>query len=111
MDRRLFVGGLTAMMARAALGASDRLPNRPKVPGRLKLRARRRRAAAPVEQTVTWEVAETGVIICDMWNDHHCKSSAERVALMAPRMNQVIAAARRLGVMIFHCPSDTMAFY
>jgi len=30
---------------------------------------------------------------------------------MAPRMNQVISAARSLGVMIIHAPSDTMKFY
>jgi nicotinamidase-related amidase len=30
---------------------------------------------------------------------------------MAPRMNQVITAARSLGVMIVHAPSDTMKFY
>ena len=30
---------------------------------------------------------------------------------MAPRMNQVISAARSLGVMIIHAPSDTMKYY
>jgi nicotinamidase-related amidase len=30
---------------------------------------------------------------------------------MAPRMNDVISAARSLGVMIVHAPSDTMKFY
>ena len=30
---------------------------------------------------------------------------------MAPRMNQVVSAARNRGVMIFHCPSDTMKYY
>jgi len=30
---------------------------------------------------------------------------------MAPRMNQAISAARSLGVMIVHAPSDTMKFY
>jgi nicotinamidase-related amidase len=33
------------------------------------------------------------------------------VAAMAPRMNQVVDAARSLGVMIIHAPSDTMKFY
>jgi nicotinamidase-related amidase len=37
--------------------------------------------------------------------------SAQRVAAMAPRMNQVVTAARSLGVMIVHAPSDTMKFY
>ncbi len=30
---------------------------------------------------------------------------------MAPRMNQVVSAARSLGVMIVHSPSDTMKYY
>jgi nicotinamidase-related amidase len=30
---------------------------------------------------------------------------------MAPRMNQVVGAARSHGVMIIHAPSDTMKFY
>jgi nicotinamidase-related amidase len=46
-----------------------------------------------------------------MWDTHTCGMSAQRVALMAPRMNQVVSAARSLGVMIIHAPSDTMKFY
>ena len=30
---------------------------------------------------------------------------------MAPRMNEVLKAARYKGVLIIHCPSDTMEFY
>jgi nicotinamidase-related amidase len=56
-------------------------------------------------------VARTAIIICDMWDTHTCGMSAHRVALMAPRMNQVVSAARSLGVMIIHAPSDTMKFY
>ena len=46
-----------------------------------------------------------------MWDTHTCSLSAQRVAAMAPRMNQVVSAARSLGVMIIHAPSDTMQFY
>ena len=46
-----------------------------------------------------------------MWDDHWCKQSAKRVAEMAPKMNDVIKAARAKGVFIIHCPSDTMDFY
>ena len=38
-----------------------------------------------------------------------CRRSVWR--LWRPRMNQVINAARSLGVMIVHSPSDTMKFY
>jgi len=86
--------------------------NRPKVPGTLSLRARRRtREGGASEQVRKWPVASTAIIICDMWNTHTCAMSAQRVALMAPRMNQVVSAARSLGVMIIHSPSDTMKYY
>ncbi|MFN7935675.1 MAG: isochorismatase family protein [Bryobacteraceae bacterium] len=91
---------------------SNPLQNRPKVPGTLSLRARRRtKAGAATEEVLQWPVAKTAIVICDMWNGHHCQLSAQRVAVMAPRMNQVITAARSNGVMIIHSPSDTMKFY
>ena len=37
---------------------------------------------------------QVAVIVCDMWDDHHCKIAAQRVGVMAPRMNQVLTAAR-----------------
>jgi nicotinamidase-related amidase len=56
-------------------------------------------------------VAKTAVIICDMWDDHYCKSAAQRVGVMAPRMNAVLTAARERGVMIIHAPSGTVDMY
>lgn len=95
-----------------------RQTNRPKVPGKLRLNLRERREEPPgsgkvkvVERSVDWEVAETAIIICDMWDDHHCKLAAQRVGVMAPRMNQVLTAARDRGVMIIHAPSETMNIY
>jgi nicotinamidase-related amidase len=119
MRRRSFIGlvpGALATVAAQELSPSGRLPNRPKVPGTLSLRARRRTtlpgngAAAP-EKVLRWEVAQTAIIICDMWDSHTCNLSAQRVAAMAPRMNAVVNAARSHGVMIIHAPSDTMSFY
>ncbi len=65
----------------------------------------------PLPRTLTWEATRTAVVICDMWDKHHCPDATERVAEMVPRMNQVIAAARARGMLILHCPSDTMDFY
>lgn len=108
MNRRIFLGSL----ALAAQTPTEKLPNRPKVPGTLTLRARRRaKGQPPTEQTLEWPVARTAIILCDMWDTHTCGLSAHRVGLMAPRMNQVIGAARAHGVMIIHAPSDTMKFY
>jgi nicotinamidase-related amidase len=112
-------GALAAVAAQAPqTGREAAPPNRPKVPGTLSLRARRRieqpAGSGKVqvsEQMLRWEAAQTAIIICDMWDTHTCNLSAQRVATMAPRMNQVISAARSLGVMIIHAPSDTMKFY
>jgi nicotinamidase-related amidase len=46
-----------------------------------------------------------------MWDQHWCKSATTRVAEMAPRMNEVIARLRDQGVLVIHCPSETMEFY
>ena len=64
-----------------------------------------------VEKTVEWDPRKTAIVICDMWNQHWCKGATERVGELAPRMNEVITAARQRGVFIIHCPSDTMKYY
>jgi nicotinamidase-related amidase len=95
-----------------------RIANQPKVPGTLRLNIRERREEPKgsgkfkvVERTADWEVAETAIIVCDMWDDHHCKIAAQRVGVMAPRMNQVLTAARDRGVTIIFAPSETMNIY
>src|SRR5437763_16274260 len=116
MRRRSFLAMLPGALAVAAPEAP--LSNRPNIPGTLSLRRRSRseqRAGSgrfqATERQLRWEVAQTAIIICDMWDTHTCNMSAQRVAAMAPRMNQVISTARSLGVMIIHAPSDTMPFY
>lgn len=64
-----------------------------------------------VQTPVRWDAEGTAVVICDMWDQHWCKSATARVAEMAPRMNQVVAELRKRGALIIHCPSDTMKFY
>jgi nicotinamidase-related amidase len=100
---------LAAAAAQAPGG--EPLPNRPKVPGTLRLHGRRRGNGRVSEQILNWDAAKTAIVICDMWDTHTCSLSAQRVAVMAPRMNAVVSAARSLGVMIIHSPSDTMKFY
>lgn len=104
--------------ATSAGPAAESIPNRPKVSGvlRLNLRERREEQAGSgklkvVERPADWNVAETTIIVCDMWDDHHCKIAAQRVGVMAPRMNHVLTAARDRGVMIIHAPSETMNIY
>ena len=58
-----------------------------------------------------WLAEETAIIICDMWDKHWSRGATERVAAMAPRMDEVVKVARDLGITIIHAPSDTMKFY
>lgn len=64
-----------------------------------------------LEQRTVWSSARTAVVVCDMWDRHWCQGASARVAEMAPRMNQVLNALRDRGVLIIHCPSETMGFY
>src|SRR5206468_4075485 len=91
---------LAACLATPAVTAEkdEAVANRPKVPGKLRLRLQERReapggAVKAVERTVDWDAARTAVLICDMWDDHYCKGAAQRVKVMAPRMNEVVTAA------------------
>jgi nicotinamidase-related amidase len=114
-------GGCASRAEPAREGAkkeAGRVPNRPKVPGTLRLTLRQRKESPPgskrfkvVERTVDWKVAETAVIVCDMWDDLYCKEAARRVGVMAPRMNEGLTAARDHGVLIIHAPSGTMDRY
>lgn len=122
MYRRSFLtilpGAVGLAVAQAPQSQPESLPNRPKVPGTLSLRGRRRSEQPPgsgkmqvSEEVLRWDAAQTAIIVVDMWDTHLCALSAQRVAAMAPRMNEVLDAARSLGVMIIHAPSDTMNYY
>lgn len=65
----------------------------------------------PQEKTVEWNPKKTAVIICDMWDDHWCKSAAARVAELAKPMNVVVHQARQKGMFIIHAPSSVVQFY
>jgi nicotinamidase-related amidase len=58
-----------------------------------------------------WDPGRCAVVICDMWDAHHCVSAARRVAEMAPRMNEVVAGLRERGALIIHAPAGCMDFY
>ena len=58
-----------------------------------------------------WDFAHTAVIVCDVWDAHHCLNAVRRLEEFAPRMNDVLKAARQCGATIIHSPSDCMAAY
>ncbi len=59
----------------------------------------------------TWAPEKTAIIVCDMWDSHHCPNAVKRVVEMAPRMNKVLEKARQQGVLIIHAPSSCMEPY
>ncbi len=77
----------------------------------LELHTRKRVADRVVEEVAHWPVHKTALVICDMWDDHWCKSAARRVAELAGPMNRVVETARRRGVFIIHAPSTAVAPY
>ena len=64
-----------------------------------------------IHTQVKWDPLRTAAVICDMWNRHWSRNATARIAEVAPRINQVVAELRRRGVLILHCPSDTMSYY
>jgi nicotinamidase-related amidase len=62
-------------------------------------------------QKETWAPQQTAVIVCDMWDLHHCLNAVRRGREMAPRMNRVLHNLRDRGVLVIHAPSSCMAAY
>src|SRR6185369_36895 len=79
----------------------------------LNLRSRPKGGGGPaaVPGKVSWEANKTALIICDMWDDHWCKSAARRVGEMAGPLNAVVKVARERGVFIIHSPSTCTGYY
>ena len=69
-----------------------------------KLNLRTRQETAPqsgrwhaITKAQEWQPQETAIVVCDMWDTHTCPNAATRVGQMAPRMNEVLKAARSQG--------------
>jgi putative membrane-bound dehydrogenase-like protein len=58
-----------------------------------------------------WEAEQTAVIVCDMWDAHHCRNAVMRVQELAPRVNRLLEKVRSRGGLIIHAPSSCMNFY
>ena len=58
-----------------------------------------------------WMPSHTAIIVCDMWDLHHCRNAVVREGEMAPRMNELLEKARAAGVLIIHAPSGCMKAY
>ncbi|PQO27319.1 nicotinamidase [Blastopirellula marina] len=59
----------------------------------------------------SWKPSETAIIVCDVWDLHHCQNAVLRVQEFAPRLDHVLSKAREQGVTIIHAPSGCMEHY
>ncbi len=64
-----------------------------------------------IEKSESWQVGSIAVIVCDMWDSHHCVNAVRRVNEVAPRMNAMIAQLRSSGATVIHAPSGCMDAY
>ena len=64
-----------------------------------------------MEKKAAWASQKTADIICDMWDDHWCKSASRRVDGLAGPVNEVVKTARAKGAFTIHAPSSGVNFY
>src|SRR4051794_16503239 len=66
--------------------------------GKLELRLRSRVEADGkyrlIETPASWDPKATAIIVCDMWDSHHCLNAVRREKEMAPVMERVLQASR-----------------
>jgi nicotinamidase-related amidase len=65
----------------------------------------------PAERDETWHSGETAVIVCDMWDAHHCYRAVLREQQMVTRMEALLIDLRDRGVTIIHAPSSCVDAY
>ncbi len=64
-----------------------------------------------INRSEEWKPQETAVIVCDMWDSHHCVNAVRRVLEIAPRIDRFVQELRSRGVTIIHAPSSCMEAY
>jgi len=80
----------------------------------VKLRDRIKKGGGAVEireRAENWSSSETAVIVCDMWDSHHCFNAVKRANEIAPRIDEFISEVRMNGGTVIHSPSSCMNFY
>ena len=68
-------------------------------------------AVAATETKATWDARATAIVVCDVWDDHWCKSATGRVNELAGPIDAMLKAARAKGVFVIHAPSTCTGFY
>ena len=113
---RIFPGATVALLL--GLAAFSPLPAAVPAAAALKLTLQKRIESPPgsgefkiTTTPETWDARRTAIIVCDMWDLHHCKNAVTRETEMAPRVNHVLNTARQAGALIIHAPSSCMDSY
>ncbi len=104
--RTLLIACLTVVCSTASLGAAE--------PITVHKRSRVEQADgsyAVQTKAEAWQPEQTAIIVCDMWDAHHCLNAVRREVQLAPAMNRMLSAARDRGVLIIHAPSHCMDAY
>jgi nicotinamidase-related amidase len=65
----------------------------------------------PELESQAWAADRVAVIICDVWDAHHCLNAVRRVTELAPRIDAFANRMREQGATIIHAPSDCMPQY
>ncbi len=106
--RRIRSALILGALVLPALGADEKGD---KLDLRLRSRAEVGGKVEVAEAPATWSARETAIIVCDMWDSHHCKNAVTRTGEMAPTMDRVLKAARDRGGVIIHAPSGCVDAY
>ncbi len=119
-------GSFKRMLAQALYWTTERetaprplppLPEREEATGTLRLAARVQVPGSdpaqnqPAPHAIEMPLANTALLLCDMWDRHWCDYATARVDALAHRMAPLVAQAREAGMQIVHAPSDTLGFY
>ena len=62
-------------------------------------------------QSAEWPAKKTALIICDVWDSHHCFNAVRRVQQVAPAIDRLAKAIRSQGGTVIHAPSDCIPYY
>ena len=77
----------------------------------LSVKLQSRKDDKKIEVKEAWHPRKTAIIVCDMWDLHHCRNAVKREGELAPHMNELLEKARSQGVFIIHAPSSCMEPY
>ena len=58
-----------------------------------------------------WDTSALAVVVCDMWDAHHCVTATRRTATLATPVDRVARALRAEGALIIHAPAGCATFY